>query len=635
MKSYKFIILLFIFYVFTQTSLSNDIITVSAISDTLFVGDEITFFKNDLSAEVSLYFSLDSSKTWNLITDNLTQEFVWKLPFSLSRNIQFKATKKTIVPPKLIWDNNTAHIGEVRTVDISDDGKFIVSLGRDNYIKVWDIDARKCVDSLELGGTSYNYSAKFFHANTKILYSFNNECYIWDRSKSTNDIFYTLGDFIRSIDVHPTAKKFSVITNDNNLAVFNESFILPIPIFLHLYSNAEFTNFYSTRYSKNGGKIGISTYVGKIIVSEAQLSKQDSVYKADNNPIFALDFFDNDTQIAFGGTSSQLKLLNLSTSNITNVEPKFSIQIRDVRFNSPRNDLIAVSLDSNLRQWNASSLQQIDIAGIKEPFGIMCLDITSSGDSLVTCGRNNYFRLWENYSYLYEDQILKFEYRQKLEITLSSNKKSYIPSENTVIKVGLFSKFSDTLRNLGKWSLYTQISIPLSLLYLENEEQYNKSGNNLIIDSTQIIDFTSNLLYQITGKSLYANSESEIIDILAVNILPEDNFYIIKNNLNIEHNYFCNKENNPKILLEPGPIIELIKLSSKHLKISLKIFKEDKYNLSIYNYLGRCYKELYNSELKPGNYFIEDNLDMFPNGAYFILFKSSNNSKILKTILVE
>lgn len=617
-------------------SKADDFISIMPESDTLFVGEKVQLSNNYTNSLISVYYTLDSGKTWNIITDDLSSSNEWILPFSLSRNIQFKIEKRTILPPKIIWTNTTAHAGEVRCIDISDNGRLVLTLGRDNYIKIWDIDQKSCIDSLEIAGGNYSYSAKFFHDNNKIIFTINDNSYIWDRVSKNTSTFYTLGDFVRSIDIHPTQNRFAVITNDCNLALFNESFFLPIPTFIRLYPTSDFSNFYGARYSKKGDRVGIATYQGKLIISKGQFGEIDFNLKVDNNIIRTLDFYDNDSKIAFGGASNQVKLLSLLDSGIIGLEPKFNSQIWEIRNNISRGDVIAASMDSTLKQWKLSNTTHIDVGLIKENFAILSMDLSSTGDTIALCGRNNKFSIWQNYSYLVESQVLSFEYRQKVLAKVLTNKSHYKPQENVVVSFDIISNFADTLQKLGSWDISSQIGLPYNYFYLENEDALKIDNGFIVFDTTNSFDFSKSELFKITGKSLYSSNLNDSVMIRNVTFEPMNNFYIVYENQKLQSDYFCYKSENPAININSAPIIHAVidKIRSE-LIIKIKVFHKDKYKINVYDVSGKLIKQLNSMMLDPGTYELKISCNELTNSMYLIVLENSYLLKTIKTLIIE
>jgi WD40 repeat protein len=596
-------------------------------NDTLFVGDKIVF-KNISQTPLSLFYTLDSTQNWIKITDDFNDEYEWQLPFSLSTNIKFKANKRSIIQPELIWEEEFAHTGEIRSASFSEDGKLLITLGSDAKIKIWDILKRKCVDSLELSTNEYVYDARFFHSNDKILFSVQNISYIWNRKNGTYNSFYTIGDFIRKIDIHPNENKFAVISNNNNLALFIETFLLPIPTNLRLYSNSKYANSYSIRYSPNGKKIAIATYNGKIINYDIAANNENE-YIFEKSPIFAISFLSDENYIAFGGSSSKMQIYNVKTNELQSLEPYFSSSIKEIKYNIRRNDLLACSYDSTFKIWNYNKF----ITERKEPYSLLTCDLTSSGDTLLTAGRYNRFRLWKNYQFQNDSQILEFVYRQKLYCSLNFEKTSFNPNEQIKIFSQIHSNYNDTLSKIGKWDISQKIRFPARLLDLFEKEKYEFTDNfnSFIYNTTKAFDFHYEEFDTINCKTLYSTINYDSIFIIKVEVNPKDNFYPILQNKEFQVNYFCGKVFSPQIeFLNDYNFFEILSQSHNYLEIKLIIDNESNNELQIDDLLGKQVYELNLSNLHKGENVVKLNINQLLDGIYFLTLKSGKSVKSKK-----
>lgn len=624
---------IFLLLFFLNFDLFSQIFEIKSDNDTIFVGEKIVFRNISDKNSLSLFYSIDSAKNWTKITNNLTDEFEWQLPFSLSSKIQFKAIKTSIIQPELIWEESFAHNGEVRSASFSEDGKMLITLGSDAKIKIWDIYNRKCIDSLELNTNEYTYDAKFFHSNDKIIFSIQNISYIWNRKSKTYNSFYTIGDFIRKIDVHPKENRFAVISNDNNLALFIETFLLPIPTNLRLYSNSKYGNSYSIRYSKDGKQIAIATYNGKIIICDiGKNTEQD--YTFEKSPIFAVSFLSDANKIVFGGASTKLQIYNTTTSQLDVLEPIFLSSIKEIKYNNVREDLCAASFDSTLKIWNNNKF----ISEIKEPYSLMTCDISNTGDTLLTAGRYNRFRLWKNYQFQIDSQVIEFEYRQKLYCNLKFEKSYFNPNEQIKILSNIHSDFSDTLSKIGNWEISQQLTFPAQLIEINDKGAYTFSDNfnKLLYDKTKIFDFKQELFDTIFCRTLYSSNNYDSIKITKINLNPKDNFYPIIQNKEIKVNYYCGKEYSPQIEFKSDSFdFELISQNNNYIEIGIVLDKEKVINLEIINLLGNKNYQRILSSLQKGNNTVRININQLLDGIYFLTLKSESTLKTKKIYIIR
>jgi len=570
--------LVILIFFFSQT-FSQNLINYSINSDTLFCGKKITFYKINPNDTLEIYYSLDNGKNWNKITDDFNNSFEWKIPFTLKKKIIFKTKQYKIEPFRLIWDVPNAHQGEIRSIDFSKSGKLVLTLGKDGLVKVWDISQRKAIDSIKISGTDYYYDAKFLRDENKIVFTLQDNVVIWNRQSKRTDIFYTIGNFIRKIDLNPVNNNFSVITDDINLAVFNETFFLPIPINIRLFSKSQYANAYDIKYSIDGRQVVIATYNGKLILTNGD---NEFSYKVDSKPIYSASFTNQNNLLAFGGASNQLFFYRIG-EDVLPVEPKFELSVREVKFNSNRNEVYAASLDSTLRIWSTTNLAYVPYY-LKEPFGILSLDLTQSGDTVATAGRSSGFRIWQNYHDIGQSQIDTFTCLQEIYFSVEHDNDILLPRELTKFKFFAESEFKDTLEKIGNWSIQSKIFFPFRSLNSYLYEN-NLKNTEYVFQIDSLLRFKSEPINEWTFRTLYNNQQQETIGIEGIKITPEDNFFpVIKEN-KITVSYNCKTQT--KVSLEPIPKIQRFEVANDNINIEFDIDISSKYDIFVCDYMGR------------------------------------------------
>ncbi len=557
---------------------SQNLINYSSDSDTLFCGKNLIFSKNNPADTLSIFYSLDEGKSWNKISNDFEKSFNWEVPFTLKKKILIKTKQQKIQPMQLIWEVPDAHQGEIRAVDFSTDGKLVLTLGKDGYIKVWDIPQKKAVDSIKISGTDYYYDAKFLKDPNKVVFTIQDKTVLWNRQAKTTDIFYTIGNFVRKIDLNPTNNNFSIITDDVNLAVFNETFFLPIPINLKAFSKSQYANAYDLKYSLDGKQVLISTYNGKLLVTNGN---SETSYSVDSKPIYSATFTNQSDVFAFGGASNQLGFFRLGDSPLK-VEPKLNAAIREVKYSKNRDEVYVGSLDSSLRIWSANDFSYVPYY-LNEPFGILTLDLTQTGDTIATAGRNYSFRIWLNYRDIGKEQIDTFTCLQEIFLSVQSDKEFFQPRDLIKFKYFAESQFKDTLQKIGNWQIKSTLSFPYHSL---NSYVYE---NNLMNDKYVFfldtnLKFKSQPVSEWTFRSLYNNSEVETIGLDNIKITPEDNFYpiVVKNDIIVD--FVCKTQT--KIGFEPIPQIQRVNSKDDLIEIEFDINILQKYDIFVSDYYG-------------------------------------------------
>lgn len=578
----KFTIIPIIMAFFFSEIYSQNLINYSTSSDTLFCGKKITFSKSNPNDTLSIYYSLDDGKSWKVITDNFDKSFEWEVPFTLKKKLIIRAKQYKIQPMQLIWEVPYAHQGEIRAIDFSENGKLILTLGKDALLKVWNIEQRKAIDSIKISGTDYYYDAKFLKDPNKVVFTLQDRTVLWNRQTKSVDIFYTIGNFVRKIDLNPTNNNFAIITDDINLAVFNETFFLPIPINLKLFSKSQYANAYDIKYAMDGKQVVIATYNGKLLITNGD---NETAYAVETKPIYAATFTNNNNQFAFGGATNQLGFFEVG-KNVVKVEPKFNLAIREIIFSKQRNEVYVGSLDSTLRIWSTSDLSYVPYF-VKEPYGILTLDLTQTSDTIATAGRNNSFRVWQNYRDIGKEQIDTFTCLQEIFLSVVPDNDILLPKELTKFKYYAESQFKDTLEKIEKWTIKSSVTFPYRSLNSYVYENNLKNDKYFFAIDTNV-RFKFDPVAEWTFRILYNNQEQEKIEINDIQIVPEDNFYpiVLDNKITVE--FVCKTQT--KIGFEPIPKISKIKNNKDVIEIEFDTNILDKYDIFVTDYLGRTAK---------------------------------------------
>jgi len=632
---YTFDNLAFVFFFIFVSSLNHNLTysqtLISVAPDSLhFIEEPLKIqIDSNYSHTIKLYYSLDSGNTWIRINEPIiNNEVNFSIPFTLSQSLKIKAVDGKIKPLKLIWENPHAHYGEIRATNFSPDGKLLLTLGKDGWIKIWRISTKSLIDSLFIRDNSYTYDAKFFHSNTKILFSSGNNSYLWDRTNNSVNVFYTIGNFIRKIDIHPRDNKFAVITDDNNLAVFQQTFFLPLPIFLRLYSNSTYKNSYSLRYSENGNSIAISTFSGKVIITKANYNSQDMVLNLENSPIFCSEFCNNDQFLAYPSSGNILNLYEFNNQQVKGLFPAFESSIRDIkRFKTSY--LAAVSLDSTLREWSLEDYSNLPVT-IKEPYAILNLDITSTGDTLATSGRNNAFRVWQNFSLDTNSQTIDLNIRQKIYIKIAANKVAYTVGDSCKIAFLMSSQYSNILSKFPLWHFAYNLHIPYKLFDISglqlfpNNEVFEINSFNFLNDTFKLYE----------GIALLTDENQGTIAISDINAFEPNNFYYIIENEDVTVLYFCTQLPTPKIFISNNEFyVEQKGTIDNNLKFETNLIEDGNFSIEIYSLDGKLLKKI-DQELKHGLYSFDINLQSMSSGVYILKVVSVSQTKYMKFLKI-
>jgi len=610
--------LLFFYLIFDIKA--QNFVDFNSIGDSVWVGKPVEFISLQPNKNISLYYSLDNGKSWTNFANNFNSSYTWEVPFTLKKKIIFKAIKKDTVGFELIWHNKYAHNDEIRSIDFSPDGKYVLTYSLDGKLKVWDIANKIGIDSLVISGEDYLYDAKFYKTSDKILYSVGANTFIWDRKKKSTKSFFTTNfdSFIRKIDVNPHKTEFTTVTNDIDLNSYeNENYL---PNYLDFYLTSNYGNAYDVRYSNDGKFVGISTYNGKIIINN--LNNYDANYKVDSKPIYSLCFLNDNNNLAFGGASMKLQFYDRVNRSYDTLVPSFKSAIRDIKYSQSRNEVYASSTDSTLKIWDVQSKEKFPLE-IKEPYQILTIDLTKSSDTIATAGRKNEFRIWRNYQIIEEIELDTFVCLQEVFFQISTDIHNPQPNKEINAFVEISAKYQDTLQKLDLWDVHTEIKLPISSVFDSDYEDLIE-GLYYSFDVDSNFVFSPNYFWEDSFKSLYFNKKSEALIIDTVIITPEDNFYPIIKSDSVQIEYYCENFSSPEFEQVPK-LIQIVKNNN----LIQCFFDEEIDNnteILVFDYSGKVYSNTFYYFANSKELIIENN----NSGLIFAVLKNKNYTISIK-----
>jgi len=182
------------------------------------------------------------------------------------------------------------------------------------------------------------------------------------------------------------------------------------------------------------------------------------VLNLENSPIFCSEFCNNDQFLAYPSSGNILNLYEFNNQQVKGLFPAFEYRL-GISKGSKHHiwqpyRLIALSENGLLEDYSNLPVT------IKEPYAILNLDITSTGDTLATSGRNNAFRVWQNFSLDTNSQTIDLNIRQKIYIKISANKVAYTVGDSCKIAFLMSSQYSDILSKFPLWHFSYNLHIP-------------------------------------------------------------------------------------------------------------------------------------------------------------------------------
>jgi WD40 repeat protein len=193
--------------------------------DTLYYDTQVKLsWENKKNQNVKLLFSIDRGKTWNLLGRDLSvNEILWNVPKFQSDKIMLRLVTIDNEDVELIRKIENAHSNEIRCLDISDDGKYLLSSSRDSKIKIWSLAKNEVVDSLTFF-TSENFFNAYFY-NNYIVATLDSTLLLWNRESGKAEVAKNLiNNAIRSCAVNQKEKVIAAGSFDGRIFIIKEDF---------------------------------------------------------------------------------------------------------------------------------------------------------------------------------------------------------------------------------------------------------------------------------------------------------------------------------------------------------------------------------------------------------------------------
>lgn len=267
--------------------------------------------------------------------------FLFKLILISIANISFGQDSI----PKAILNG---HTGAVNSIDVSPDGLTLISGGKDETIRIWDLTNFSMKKTIKMEGSSVK-RVNFSHDGAKLLAA-----------------LYTR--FVE-IDYKSFKSKFS---KKNAHSAFIETCL----------------------YSSDDKYILTSSWRDKTLVVWKAVSLKEQVETKEVTWVDNAIFNKGTTLIFSGGHDNLVKMWDFTTGEMVRSYAGHNDWVYDVCLSPDEKHLYSASFDSTIKMWEVNTGKNIaTFKGHAE--GVVCLDISKDGKYLASGSVDKYIIIWD------------------------------------------------------------------------------------------------------------------------------------------------------------------------------------------------------------------------------------------------
>ncbi len=580
-------------------------------TDSLECGSTITIqWTNENNVPADLYYSYDD-KIWTLIESNLfVSNYLWTAPITISKKIYFKVELSKQTSNRIIWDNKDAHNNWVLMSKFVANDR-IISVGRDDSVKYWDIPSRQLIKTLNIQN-SQNTNFALEYARGKILVFQDYSVFTWDTELNTTSRIYSntqLGT-IRSAAYDPNNQEVA-ITSENG-------FVQIIDLFgeeMAKFTFGTLKTIHTLDYSDDGKYLAVAGDDGYVYVinleTEEILSTVQRHGDSSSHTVWSVDISPNNIFIISGGVDDKARLWDFKTLELI-ASYVHNSDIRATKFNSNGTLYLSGSLDNTLHQYSVTNKLEIPGADLNHQNQILWAEYLNKGDTLITAGRDNGFKVWKNG----QSDVTEI----KTSANLYQNLEIWFPE----IFVKLNDDFQIPLKTKGNLdfidSLKLFYTVPVDIADIDGFVKPGPINRDelllAVIEKNIPAEF---ILHQ--AIAMMSDRKKGDLKINNIKIYPDANYKLLTKDGFIEIIDECDIDTSRFVMIDKSNTsIKIISnVISSNIKISLYSNIDASYSMKIYNLNGLLVGELFEAHLKHGLYEFSFDCSELANGVYYLI----------------
>lgn len=300
------------------------------------------------------------------------------------------------------------HTDEVHSVAFSPDSKQFISGSKDETIKIWDLETKHEINTIQ----------RHYATIYELEYSFDGN-FIFSGGDKTINVWNKDGSFVKSLSGHATAVWSIGSSKDGNYLVsgsFDHNFRLwdiNKGETIHIFENNK-KSILATAFSFSNNLIACGSADGSIDLYTFDNFEHIHSFSGHGSNIYSLAFSEDGKYLASASRDSQIKIWDLENMKIYHVLSGHERSVMSVKFSKNSKFLVSCSYDTSVRLWDIESGKEIyNFLGHKLP--VNDVDISSDNKYIISASSDKAINLWQLNPEILIEFYFEDEFQNELE----------------------------------------------------------------------------------------------------------------------------------------------------------------------------------------------------------------------------